>query len=101
MKFEIFQTLIFLFVVFATSSASDYCEICTNHVACNNDGSWGPACVDPELLSLSADIKASILHSHNNYRQIVASGGLAGFSSASKMSRIVSFFLNFFNEVQL
>lgn len=90
-----FNKIIFLFAIFASSNAVDYCSICSNHIACNNPGNWGSNCVDPELLTLTAEIKASILNSHNNYRQNVASGGVAGFSSATKMSRIVSkkFFL--------
>jgi hypothetical protein len=94
MKFKNFQKLIFLFAIFASSSAVDYCAICSNHIACNNPGTWSAGCsADAALIALSTDIKASILHSHNNYRQTVASGGVAGFSSASKMSRIVSFFI--------
>jgi hypothetical protein len=81
--------VIFIFAVFASSAAVDYCEICSNHVVCNNPGNWGPSCINPQLLTLTPEIKASILHSHNTYRQNVASGGVAGFSSATMMNRIV------------
>lgn len=73
-------------------AVTDYCSLCENHIACNNNGNWASICpADAEISILTPDIKNAILAEHNFLRNKVASGAQLGFKSASKMNKLVSF----------
>nr|CAD7571579.1 unnamed protein product [Timema californicum] len=58
-----------------SSQQQDYCRICTDHTMCKfQSRDPGPMCTDYQPLPLTAKEKVSILHDHNFYRSIVASG---------------------------
>jgi hypothetical protein len=75
--------------------ASEYCNLCTNHTVCINNGNWYSACPpDRKIVPISNAVRDSILYAHNYYRNKVAGGGEPGFNSAVKMNKLVRFFGN-------
>lgn len=71
---------------------SEYCKICSNHVAClNQNGAWAPTCPrDAALAQISsAELSALFVDEHNNYRNQVASGQINNLA-ASNMKKLVS-----------
>lgn len=90
---EMTSRLIILTILISSShAATDYCLLCTNHIACNNAGNFAAICPpDAALIALSVDVKNSIVAAHNDLRNKVASGNQPGLSSAVKMNKMVSF----------
>lgn len=76
-----------LAVTIPAESATNYCALCTNHIACNNTGVM--ACNGTVDSFSSADIKL-FLDQHNILRNKIASGGQAGFPTAAKMATMVN-----------
>lgn len=75
-----------------TVPTTDYCSVCSNHIACNNPGNWYPACpADAKMVILDTDMRNLIVHTHNTLRNKVASGNQVGYNSATKMYKMVSF----------
>lgn len=88
MKIFIVATLI----ITGSMAQSEYCKICSNHVAClNQNGAWASTCPkDAALAKLSnAELSALFVDEHNNFRNQVASGGVNGMP-ASNMKKLVS-----------
>lgn len=73
-----------------------YCEkdLCVGelkHIACGHSGTFDSSCpADRILVNLTRDDIDQLLELHNNYRNLVASGGQAGLSAATKMKTMVS-----------
>jgi hypothetical protein len=66
------------------------------HIGCKNSGKLGPKCsADAKFITLTADQINRFLDFQNKKRAMVASGSLAGFSSARNMSVLVSGLLTF------
>nr|CAD7453208.1 unnamed protein product [Timema tahoe] len=79
MDFKALLTIVCVIICFNISTCSsqqqDYCRICTDHTMCKfQSRDPGPMCTDYQPLPLTAKEKVSILHDHNFYRSIVASG---------------------------
>lgn len=85
------RIFITIFLTSKTSLAiSDYCSLCTNHIACNNPGNWAPICPnDAVLVEITPEIQNSLVDAHNSYRNLIASGGVVGYNSAVKMNKMV------------
>ncbi|KAH8350266.1 hypothetical protein KR067_010806, partial [Drosophila pandora] len=87
---------IFLAIVLAIFPAHswDYCEEhwCSrpnDHVACNNNGSFGPHCQqEARLMPLSSQLQQFIVHEVNFYRNQVASGRFSDFGPAHRMATV-------------
>jgi hypothetical protein len=81
----IFSTLLL------TSSASDYCSFCPNHIACNNNGQFSFYCPrDAHMLKFSKMEIDTLIVAHNTARNKIAGGREFGFSMASQMMAMVS-----------
>lgn len=86
MMIKIILTCLF----FAGASAVDYCSLCSKHIACNNTGNWNVSCpADAKLVVLSTSDIQLFLNEHNTLRNKIASGGQAGFLTASRMTTMV------------
>lgn len=98
------------FVIFTTKSsasttiddtiycAKDLCPGQEKHIACGHSGTFDDSScpADRKLVNLTQVDIDQILDLHNNYRNLVASGGQAGLSAATKMKTMVSWhYLNF------
>ncbi|CAG9807637.1 unnamed protein product [Chironomus riparius] len=85
---EVFLILIFVNVT-NVIAATDYCKLCTNHIACNNTGTFANACSsDAVIAELSQAEKNLIVIVHNQLRNKLAGGMLQGFQSATNMSLV-------------
>lgn len=85
-----------LTIVSATVAVEvDYCsnELCSgkNHIACRNTGDFGPSC-PPErsVVPMTADVVALLLKKHNTARMNIANGEVKGYSTANRMTEMVS-----------
>lgn len=88
------KSTIFLIFAFAlAASATDYCRTCSNHVACNNNGQFKGNCPKDAVIvpMLDSAIK-TFVNAHNLLRNKIAGGEQSGFSKASQMMTVVSFF---------
>ncbi|EDX08593.1 GD11888 [Drosophila simulans] len=66
-----------------------WCPRSTDHVACNNNGTFGLDCGrEARLVPLSNQLQAFIVHQVNFYRNQVASGGLSAFGPAHRMASV-------------
>eukprot|EP00099_Drosophila_melanogaster_P020477 NP_611950.1 uncharacterized protein Dmel_CG3640 [Drosophila melanogaster] len=66
-----------------------WCPRSTDHVACNNNGTFGLDCGrEARLIPLSNQLQAFIVHQVNFYRNQVASGGLSAFGPARRMASV-------------
>lgn len=89
MKFFLL-VFITIFKILNLASAVDYCNLCKNHVACKNNGKFASSCPkDAFILKLSNNNVETILKAHNYDRNLLASGAVPGFKSASKMMVLV------------
>ncbi|KAH8346362.1 hypothetical protein KR084_007833 [Drosophila pseudotakahashii] len=76
------------------ASSWDYCQEhwcprSNNHVACNNNGTYGPKCRgEVKLIPLSSQQRSFIVNQVNFYRNQVASGGFSGFGAAHRMASV-------------
>jgi hypothetical protein len=79
-------------------AATDYCKLCTNHIACNNTGKFASTCpTDAAIVKLTqADINLFVIV-HNQLRNKLAGGLVQGFKSATNMSLVVSIDKNLSN----
>lgn len=72
-------------------SAVNYCDLCKGHVACGNKGTFSDACPsDAKILKLTAANIENVVNNHNLLRNLLASGKVDGYQSASKMNMLVS-----------
>jgi len=62
-----------------------YCPDDTIHIACDNDGSWYPNCVNPVQINMTAARQQALTNAHNTVRNSVAQGLAVGLPSADKM----------------
>jgi hypothetical protein len=84
------QTITFLFILISAVSAVDYCALCRDHIACNNNGRFSPACPsNAAIVRLSSGNIQTALSAHNQVRDKIASGSQGGFRPASKMMTLV------------
>ena len=75
----------------AVSAQSDYCSICSNHIACNHPGTFDPTCpADATIVTLGSSEINLLLDAHNNYRNNIAGGSVDPFSQARAMNALVS-----------
>jgi hypothetical protein len=68
----------------------NYCDpnLCNHvsHIGCNNRGKFGPKCpANAKVVSLNSHWKAYIVHLHNHFRNLIASGDVKGYSGAARM----------------
>jgi hypothetical protein len=91
------KVFLVLQVVAAVTSAveTDYCSeaICKvgKHIACENSGEYGEACPsNAKIVELSETDIVVILNEHNSLRNKIASGNESRFSTAAKMTTMVS-----------
>lgn len=84
-------TLIFaIFFIASTRGATNYCQVCTNHVACNNNGLFVSSCPkDASIVPMSTSAISTFLNAHNANRNKIAGGGEPGFKTATKMLKMV------------
>ncbi|CAD7083423.1 unnamed protein product [Hermetia illucens] len=72
-------------ILVQVQSSTDYCEICENHIACGNDGSFSPSCdAGRKIINLDR-FKGLIVHKHNKYRNKFAKGAMK-FKPAARMA---------------
>ncbi|CAD7093586.1 unnamed protein product [Hermetia illucens] len=88
MRFKISYLLLVKLVSFS-NAATDYCDsrLCPNgtHIACGNNGKFGPECpINVKVEDLSK-MQSVILHMHNIRRNRVAGGNLRGYQPARRM----------------
>lgn len=81
-------------MVVSATIAVDYCskDICANqnHVACGNNGDFGPSCpAERSVVPMTADVIALLLQKHNTARMNIANGKVSGFSTANRMIEMV------------
>lgn len=86
--------LVFLSIVSA-AYAVDYCskDFCSqqNHIACGNNGNFGPSCpAERSVVPMTADVIELLLRKHNTARMNIANGKVGGFSTANRMIEMVS-----------
>lgn len=78
------------------STIADYCskDICSqqNHIACGNNGDFGPSCppVDRSVVPMTTDVIALLLQKHNTARMNIANGKVSGYSTANRMIEMVN-----------
>lgn len=81
----------FILTVLSYGSAVNYCNLCSNHVACGNDGKFLSSCPkDANIVTLSGANIQTLVNMHNNVRNLLATGRVPGYKSASKMNELVS-----------
>lgn len=70
---------------------TNYCKLCSDHIACNNSGTFGPACpANAIVVDLTENEKNLFVQVHNELRNSIAGGMIEGFSSAVNISAVVS-----------
>lgn len=92
--FKIFVLTLFIGSI---QSATDYCskELCGNkkHIACGNSGNFYATCpADRKMVEIGDKEVQQILKVHNKLRNKIANGDQEGFSPASRMATMVSFY---------
>lgn len=79
-----------LSLLFTIANAVDYCKLCTNHVACNNNNKFNSNCSsDAKLVPMTSSAIQTFLNTHNELRNKIAGGSQRGFESAKKMMKLV------------
>lgn len=87
---KVLLTLITLLKISNFTGAEDYCALCNNHIACKNSGKFSSSCPkDASIVNLSGNNVETILKEHNFDRNLLASGKVSGFKSATKMMILV------------
>ncbi|XP_070489800.1 antigen 5 like allergen Cul n 1-like [Chironomus tepperi] len=92
MKNLFFIKVVIFSSVVAIVFGQDYCDrkLCGSkgpHVGCKNPGKFSFFCPkDRTAVTLSENDKETILDSHNSFRNIIASGSIGSFCSASRMA---------------
>lgn len=75
-------------------SSVDYCskKLCggKKHIACGNDGSFGPKCPKDATVVPMKDLKAFIVEKHNEIRKDVCAGNYKGLKNANRMIELVN-----------
>lgn len=89
---EFITTKFLVILILATvTSATDYCNICPNHVACHNNNQFQSTCPsDAKLVQMSSSAIQTFLNTHNANRNKIAGGGEPGFKTAKKMMAVVA-----------
>lgn len=85
-----FLHVLLLITSIALTTSFDYCKLCANHVACNNNGRFARNCQNPKSIKLSDKNIQTVLHAHNVARNKIAGGYEPRFSAASKMPVLVN-----------
>uniref|UniRef100_A0A6P4E3R1 Venom allergen 3 isoform X1 n=2 Tax=Drosophila rhopaloa TaxID=1041015 RepID=A0A6P4E3R1_DRORH len=91
---ERFICVVILFLSPFSVRAWDYCQEhwcprSDDHVACNNNGSFGTECGnEARLIPLSSGMRQFIVNQVNFYRNQVASGDFSGFQAAHRMASV-------------
>lgn len=89
-NFKTMKNILILLNFLPFLTAFDYCEICNNHIACNNNGELSVKCPrDARIFPLSAKEIDTILIAHNTARNKIAGGREFGFPMASRMMAVV------------
>lgn len=83
-----------LLTIVSATIAVDYCstDICRNgkHIACGNNGNFGPSCpAERNIVPMTADVIALLLKKHNTARMNIATGKVGGYSTANRMIEMV------------
>lgn len=86
-QYGILQFAFCLLLAMNVVSAINYCTLCSNHVACNNQTSiFGETCSpDKAVLKMDASQKEYIVKLHNRMRNKIAMGEIKKYSPAAKM----------------
>ncbi|XP_037940538.1 antigen 5 like allergen Cul n 1-like [Teleopsis dalmanni] len=68
-------------------SNTNYCDICNDHIACNNNGEKAADCAsDAALVNITPELKNLLLDAHNSKRNSVAGGNVENHSPACRMA---------------
>ena len=87
---ELIIKFLIIFILATITSASEYCNICLDHVACNNDNQFKSTCPsNAKMVWMSSSSVKTFLNTHNKNRNKIASGSQSGFKTASQMTRLV------------
>jgi hypothetical protein len=95
----LYSAVAFLACLGVALAATNYCDkkLCganVPHIGCKNPGKLGVNCsADASFVTLTAKQVDLFLDLHNKKRALIASGALTNFTSATKMSVVVSDFL--------
>lgn len=91
MKVYFIKVLLTISTIQYISGATDYCKLCSNHIACNHTTNFISECPDNAVIvDLSQSDKDFFVNVHNELRSNIAGGMIPGFSSAANMSAVVS-----------
>jgi hypothetical protein len=83
--------IIAILAILGAASAVDYCKLCSNHVACGNNGQFSGSCPrDASIVPMSSSAISTLLNTHNANRNKIAGGGERGFNRAAQMMKLVS-----------
>ncbi|KAG5669801.1 hypothetical protein PVAND_000094 [Polypedilum vanderplanki] len=75
-----------ILIAFGIADAVDYCKLCSDHIACNNNGQFASTCPrDATMVTFSNQHIQTLLNAHNNARNTIAGGGVSKLRTASKM----------------
>lgn len=90
MRVKIRLKLLFFLLNCGFISASNYCDLCKDHIACNNEGKFDKSCPkNAKLLPLSNTEIETILSAHNYVRNKIAGGDEPRHPKASGMMALV------------
>lgn len=88
---RIFEILLFASCLVALASAAfNYCTLCKDHIACNNNGQFAQSCKNPKVLKFSSQNIQTALRAHDEVRNKIAGGSEKRFQPATKMPVLVS-----------
>ncbi|XP_070497992.1 antigen 5 like allergen Cul n 1-like [Chironomus tepperi] len=84
------KVLILICTLQYINGQTDYCDLCPDHIACNNTGTFSSKCpANAVIVNLSDSDKDLFVSVHNELRNKIAGGLLPGFSTASDMFAVV------------
>lgn len=92
---RILVVLFFVSCLVALSTAAfNYCTLCKDHIACNNNGQFAKSCKNPKMLKFSSQNIQTALRAHDEVRNKIAGGSEKRFQPATKMPVLVSILNN-------
>lgn len=74
--------------LFGSSFAEDYCQLCSDHVGCDNPGT--PADICDQIIDIDDELKNIFVDTHNQLRNTVAGGDIEHLEPAVRMPTVVS-----------
>lgn len=77
-------------LVAVSSAAFNYCTLCKDHIACNNNGQFAKTCKNPKMFKFSTQNIQTALRAHDEVRNKIAGGNEKRWQPATKMPRLVS-----------